>query len=180
VREKGAVQEKGTVREKGAVRIRRGGPDDVDAVARLSHEVVRYDAHFGCVTDRPGTRAALRRAAAKLLAGPEPWTWLAERDGAAIGVLAAQRPEAAGWIAPMVSLAPAAYNVLTAVVPGERARGVGAAMVARLHHAAEAAAVPVTLLHYELLNPLSMPFWSQQGYRPLWTVWEARPATALR
>jgi hypothetical protein len=30
------------------------------------------------------------------------------------------------------------------------------------------------------MNPLSAPFWSQQGYRPLWTTWEARPASAIR
>lgn len=40
--------------------------------------------------------------------------------------------------------------------------------------------VPVTLLHYEQVNPLSAPFWSQQGYRPLWHTWEARPAPAIR
>jgi len=36
-------------------------------------------------------------------------------------------------------------------------------------------------LHYSLLNPLSVPFWSQQGYRPLWTSWQAlgRPGHPL-
>jgi hypothetical protein len=40
--------------------------------------------------------------------------------------------------------------------------------------------VAVTLLHYEQTNPLSVPFWSQQGYRPLWTSWAARPARTIR
>jgi hypothetical protein len=40
--------------------------------------------------------------------------------------------------------------------------------------------VAVTLLHYAVPNPLSVPFWSARGYRPLWTVWEARPAGTLR
>jgi hypothetical protein len=39
--------------------------------------------------------------------------------------------------------------------------------------------VAVTLLHYEQLNPLSVPFWSRQGYRPLWTAWQATPASAF-
>jgi hypothetical protein len=52
--------------------------------------------------------------------------------------------------------------------------------VVRFHRAAEAADVAVTLLHYAQLNPRSMPFWSQQGYRPLWTLWEAHPASSLR
>jgi hypothetical protein len=36
------------------------------------------------------------------------------------------------------------------------------------------------LLHYEQANPLSGPFWSHRGYRPLWTSWEARPARVIR
>ncbi len=30
------------------------------------------------------------------------------------------------------------------------------------------------------VNPLAVPFWGRQGYRPLWTTWEARPARMLR
>jgi GNAT superfamily N-acetyltransferase len=162
------------------LRIRRAGPADIDAVVRLGVEVIRFDAHFGSVTERPGTAAAMRREAAGLLAGPEPWTWLAERDGTAIGMLAAERPEAASWIAPMVGLTPAAYLMLLFVLPGERASGVGAVLTARLHREVEAAGAAVTLLHYEQANPLSVPFWSQQGYRPLWTTWAARPAGTVR
>jgi hypothetical protein len=167
-------------RPRAGVRVRRAGPADSDAVVRLGLEVIRYDAHFGNGGQRPDTVEALHREAASLLAGPEPWTWLAERDGSAIGLVSAQRPEAAGWIAPLVGAAPVAYLMLGFVAPGERASGIGAELVARLHADIEAAAVPVTLLHYEQVNPLSAPFWSQQGYRPLWTTWEARPARALR
>ena len=39
---------------------------------------------------------------------------------------------------------------------------------------------PLTLLHHSQVNPLSAPFWYRMGYRPLWTSWEARPASALR
>jgi GNAT superfamily N-acetyltransferase len=162
------------------LRIRRAGPADIDAVVSLGVEVIRFDAHFGGVTERPGTAAAMRREAAGLLAGPEPWTWLAERDGTAVGMLSAQRPEAAGWITPMVRLTPAAYLMFMFVLPNERASGVGAALTAQLHRDVEAAGVAVTLLHYEQTNPLSVPFWSQQGYRPLWTSWAARPARTIR
>jgi hypothetical protein len=162
------------------VTIRRAGPADIEAVLRLGLEVIKFDAHFGGMSGRAGLDAALRPEAQAMLAGPQPWTWLAERDGRPVGMLAAQHPEAAGWIAPMVGLAPAAYNMLTYVASDERASGVGAAMAARLHHDADAAGVTVMLLHYEQPNPLSAPFWSQQRYRPVWTSWEARPAGALR
>jgi GNAT superfamily N-acetyltransferase len=162
------------------VRIRRAGPADIDAVVRLGLEVIRYDAHFGNGGERPGTVGALRHEADEMLTGPEPWIWLAERDARAIGLLAAQRPELAGWIAPLVRQAPVAYLMLMFVAPGERAGGIGAELVARLHSDIRTAGVPVTLLHYEQVNPLSAPFWSQQGYRPLWLTWEARPARSIR
>jgi GNAT superfamily N-acetyltransferase len=162
------------------LRIRRATPADIDTVVRLGMEVIRFDAHFAGVIERPTTAAALRREAAGLLAGPECWTWLAERDGSVTGMVAAQRPEAAGWIAPMVRQAPTAYLMFGFVHPAERASGIGAVLAARLHREIEAAGVAVTLLHYEQTNPLSAPFWSQQGYRPLWTSWETRPAGTLR
>ena len=136
------------------LRIRRAGTEDLAAVARLGLEVIRYDAHFGGVIERPGTLDALRGELPPMLAG-EAWTWLAERDGTPIGLLAAERPEAAGWIAPMVRLSPVAYLMLMVVAPEERGTGTGALMVSRLHDEVTAAGVPVTLLHYEQTNPLT-------------------------
>jgi GNAT superfamily N-acetyltransferase len=162
------------------LRIRLAGPADIDAVVRLGLEVIRFDAHFGSVAERPGTADALKREVAGLLAVPGTWIWLAERDAVAIGMLCAERPESAAWIAPMVRGAPVAYLLLMGVTPGQRGSGVGAAMVARLHHEIAAAGVAITLLHYAQINPLSAPFWSQQGYRPLWTAYEARPARIFR
>jgi GNAT superfamily N-acetyltransferase len=66
------------------------------------------------------------------------------------------------------------------VRPGERGRGVGTALVRHVHAVLGARGVDTTLLHYEQLNPLSGPFWSRMGYRPLWTGWEVRPAASLR
>jgi GNAT superfamily N-acetyltransferase len=163
-----------------SLRVRRAVPGDADVVARLAIEVIRFDASFGAVNERPDTLAALRREAAGLLAGPEPWTWLAERDGDAVALLAAQRPDAARWIAPMVRQAPAAYLMLMFVQPAERGSGIGGMLVQKFHREADAAGVAVTLLHYEQLNPLSVPFWSRHGYRPLWTTWQAVPARAWK
>ena len=111
------------------VRIRRAGPDDLDAVVRLGLETIRYDAHFGTVIERPETAVALRHEAARLLGAAGPWVWLAEREGDPVGLLYAERPEFAGWIAPMVRAAPVAYLELMDVLPGQRGRGVAAALV---------------------------------------------------
>lgn len=160
--------------------IRRAGPADCGVVARMSMQVVRFDQHFGDVIERAETAAALQRDAARLLAQPQPWTWLAERGGRAVGLVQAEPPAAAAWIAPMAGPAPAAYLGELFVDPGERGTGIGSALTARLHQETEASGVAVTLLHYALLNPLSGPFWNRQAYRPLWTIWEARPARTLR
>ncbi len=173
-------EEAGKAGRPGQVRIRRAGPADLDEVVRLGLELMRFDAHFDCVIERPGADEALRRYAARLLDVPGSWTWLAERDGAAVGLLSAEPPQDAGWVAPLVRAAPAAYLMQMIVSPGDRGGGLGAAMVAEAHREMEASGVAAVLLHYGQLNPLSAPFWSRQGYRPLWTSWEARPARAIR
>jgi len=163
-----------------SVRVRRATADDIDAVVQLGLETIRFDARLGGVIERPDTSAALRRRAGVLLTGPEPWTWLAERDGTPVGMVCVEPPEATGWIASMTAASPVAYILLMSVMAGERGDGIGAAMAARAHREIDAAGVAVTLLHYSLPNPLAVPFWGAQAYRPLWTLWEARPAAALR
>jgi GNAT superfamily N-acetyltransferase len=162
------------------VRIRRATPADLDVVARMAMEVVRFDAHFGGVIERPTATEALRAEIAGLLGEDDPWTWLAERDGDPLGLLIAERPEVAGWIAPRTCESPVAYLLALFVAPAERGTGVGTALTWRLHRSAAAAGVSVILLQYEQVNPLAVPFWGRQGYRPLWTTWEARPARMLR
>ncbi len=162
------------------IQLRRAGLDDIDVVVAIGLEVIRFDAQVCSVTERPDTAEALRRECAGLLSAPEPWAWLAERDGTPVGMAIAEPPDAAAWIAPLVGAAPCAYLLLMGVQRGERGTGIGAALAARLHQDSAAAGVQVMLLHYAQVNPLSAPFWSQQGYRPLWTVWEARPASTVR
>ena len=161
------------------LRIRAAGQDDLDVLERLGMEMMRYDAHFGSVTVRADTARGLRKSAARTLAAAQPWIWLAERDGEAVGMVQAEPPEAAGWIAPLVRAQPVAYLGEMSVLPGARGVGVGTALVEHLHRELDAAGAAVTLLHHAQLNPLSAPFWNRMGYRPLWTSWEVRPAGRL-
>jgi predicted N-acetyltransferase YhbS len=161
------------------LRIRPAGPGDVDAVTALAMEMVRFDQHFGSAQERPHTERAERQAVGQTLARPEPWTWLAERDGQPVGLLIAEPPDRAGWIASAAGQRPVAYLATMSVRPQHRGSGVGAALVARLHRELDESGVAVTLLHHAQLNPLSTPFWSRMGYRPLWTTWEVRPASAF-
>jgi predicted N-acetyltransferase YhbS len=160
--------------------VRPAGPDDVAAVTALTLEVIRYDQYFGSVRLHPQTERVEREAAEQTLAQPETWTWLAEREGQAIGLLIAQPPDRADWIAAITGQGPVAYLATMCVRPDERGSGIGAALVATLHRELDRSGVAVTLLHHGQLNPLSAPFWNRMGYRPLWTSWEIRPARALR
>lgn len=161
------------------LRISRARPADLGVLADLTTAEISYDAHFGGVIDRPHTGAAMRTYLTGLLADPEPWVWVAERAGTIIGLLAAEPPSTATWIAPLTGLSPVAYLMSAYVDPAERGSGIGRALTDEFHRAAQGEGVGVVLLHYELFNPRSGPFWSQQGYRPLWTALEARPASRL-
>lgn len=161
------------------LRIRAAGSGDLAAVERVLMEMMRYDAHFGAVQVRADTARAVRESAARTLAMADPWMWLAEREGKVVGVLDADPPATASWIQPAVRQHPVAYLGQMSVLPGARGAGVGTALVEHLHREVDALGVPVTLLHHAQLNPLSAPFWSQMGYRPLWTSWEVRPAASL-
>jgi GNAT superfamily N-acetyltransferase len=167
-------------RREDGIELRRAGAADIDAVVAIGLEVIRFDAQVCSVTERASTAAALRNDCLDLLSRPKPWAWLAERDGVPVGMAIAEPPDAAAWLTPLVGSAPCAYLLLMGVQSAERGRGVGAALAGRLHDDAASAGVQTMLLHYAQVNPLSAPFWSQQGYRPLWTVWEARPASTVR
>jgi GNAT superfamily N-acetyltransferase len=162
------------------VTIRAAGPGDEDAVLDLELALIKYDGHFGGPVWRRDTTYLVRQEVRSNLERQSTWTWLAERDGHAIGLLVTQPPPEAGWIAGMTARPPAAYLATMFVVPEERDTGVGALLVRTLHARLDSTGVAVTLLHHSQVNPLSGPFWNRMGYRPLWTSWEARPARALR
>jgi predicted N-acetyltransferase YhbS len=161
------------------LRIRPVRPGDLDAVEQLTMEMMRYDEHFGSVKVRADAAGAIRESAGRTLAADNPWSWLAERDGVPVGMVLAEPPEAARWIAQAVRLQPVAYLGQMSVLPGERGAGIGTALVEHAHREIDATGAAVTLLHHAQLNPLSAPLWNRMGYRPLWTLWEVRPAAGL-
>lgn len=160
--------------------IREAGPRDLDVVTELELGVIRYDAFFGAAIVRPATEALVRAETRAALAVCPAWAWLAERDGRPVGLVHVQPPGPSGWIAGMARGGTTAYLQTMFVRPGERGTGIGAGLVRHAHAVLDARGVQTTLLHYAQMNPLSAPFWNRMGYRPLWTGWEVRPATALR
>jgi GNAT superfamily N-acetyltransferase len=160
--------------------IREAGPADLDVVTELEMGVIRYDALFGAAILRPATEELVRAETQAALAVRPARAWLAERDGEPVGLVHVQPPEQSRWIASMTRAGVTVYLQTMFVRPGDRGGGVGEALVRHLHAVLDARGVDATLLHFAQLNPLSAPFWSRMGYRPLWTGWEVRPAASLR
>ena len=160
--------------------IREAGPDDLDAVTELEMGVIRFDAHFGAAIPRPATEALVREATRQALARRQAWVWVAERSERLVGLVHVLPPDESAWIAGMTGPGSTAYLQSMFVGPDERGGGLGAALVKRAHNELDARGISITLLHYAQMNPLSGPFWSRMGYRPLWTGFQSRPAVALR
>jgi GNAT superfamily N-acetyltransferase len=161
--------------------IRRATPHDLESVLELSLAELEYSSYVGSTIVRPEAPALKRRALADRLANASP-IWLAERDGIAValaecaivssepGTSAAARLPRGRW----------GYVNCVSVLAGARGTGIGQQLVAHAHQELHRMGAVGTYLYYNPPNPLSSVFWPRQGYRPLWTVWEVRPASALR
>jgi GNAT superfamily N-acetyltransferase len=169
------------VEAESAVTIRRAGPGDFAAALELAAATFDYTG-LVAAPRRANTADLLAPALREALDAGEPGVWLAEDNGE-VRALAH-----CAWIdvppgseaAEMLPSGRWGYvnNVVTA--PGERGGGFGRALMARVHREFHEADATGTYLYYNPTNPLSSVFWHRQGYRPLWTTWEVRPASALR
>ncbi|MEV0821665.1 GNAT family N-acetyltransferase [Nonomuraea rubra] len=152
--------------------VRRAVAADLDAMCALYLELIDYEARFGWVPVPSWTAAAARAELAGKLARGDGWCWVAETDGEVTGMLSIHHPDHAGRVASAVAAAsPVAYVGSLYGRPGSRGRGLGAALAGHAHAEVAAAGVKTVLVHYAAPNPLSVPFWSRQGYRPLVTTW---------
>ena len=149
-------------------------------MTELELSLIRYDAQFGAAIPRPATPALVHDNTRKILEQRPDWTWLATHNGRPVGLAVAEPPNEAAWIAGLTRPGRTAYLQTMFIQPDERGGGTGAALAQHVHDALDARGIDLTLLHYAQVNPLSAPFWHQMGYRPLWTTWEARPASTLR
>ncbi|MGW5053330.1 N-acetyltransferase family protein [Actinokineospora sp. NPDC004072] len=170
-----AVRRAGTPGPAPGAGVRLATPDDLPAMVALNLAVVEYDAQFGKVTLRPDTEEGLTNHFRYALTTPSARAWVAERDGAIVGLASIQLPPFTGWVEGYCSLSPAGYLETMSVVEGLRGAGIGSALAGHAFAALDAA-TPVSLLHHALPNPRSTPFWYRHGYRPLWTMWLRRPA----
>src|ERR1700689_272 len=67
--------------------IRQAGPADEEQVLDLELRLIRYDMHFGGPVWREATTRLVRDELRGSLGLADIWTWLAERNGRAVGLL---------------------------------------------------------------------------------------------
>lgn len=161
------------------LRIRPATAFDVEAVVALRLAEIRYDEQFGTIAERPRSAELLRELTVLTLRQPRPWVWIAERGTRPVGLAFVSPPERAEWAMSMVTSGPVVYIDCMSIADTERDTGVGTALARYVHEEADRAGAELTVLHHSQVNPLSTPFWSRMGYRPLWTQWATRPATAM-
>jgi GNAT superfamily N-acetyltransferase len=167
------------------LRVRRAEPADLDACVRLALEELAYSSQVGGSVARPDAEAVKRTTIRDRLGRGEP-TWLAERDGAVVGMIECGHADAGpgAWLGNLLASGVWGYVNCASVTASERSRGVGAHLVATALGALESGRgggpVRGTYLYYNPPNPLSSVFWPRVGYAPLWTLWEVRPAAGLR
>jgi ribosomal protein S18 acetylase RimI-like enzyme len=156
--------------------IRAAELGDLATAVRLQLELTRYDAQFGMASVRADVEEVVTRELKELLEADEPTVWIAELYGEPLGMVQVQLPGQANWIEPLTTAKRVGYLSSLAVAGAARSSGVGTALAGHAHQVFDDAGADVVLLHHALANPLSTPFWYAQGYRPLWTYWQRRPA----
>jgi hypothetical protein len=158
--------------------IRQAGPADLDAVLDLTMHAFDYTGLVGGAR-RTVPEALLTPELRRALDTDGP-VWLAERGGQAAGVAECERIDAFPDSPASELLPPGRWGYLNTVVTRPRGAGTGRALMSAVHTGFHAEGMRGTYLYYNPPSPLASVFWHRQGYRPLWTMWEVRPAAALR
>ncbi|PXY24797.1 N-acetyltransferase [Prauserella sp. PE36] len=172
-----AVRERAPVPEvrAGGVDVRAATGADAEDLAGLWLDELRYAALVGPAVERPDAARRLLAELRRTLARGEP-VWLAEAEGVPVGLAVC------AWPAPApdrIANGLWARVGTVSVAPEARGTGVGRTLMATAHRELLARGAHGTYLFYSPHNALSSVFWHRQGYRPLWTIWEVRPASAL-
>jgi GNAT superfamily N-acetyltransferase len=155
---------------------------DFETVLALELAELEYSALVGAAIMRPDAARVKRETLTKQIELGDP-IWLAERDGIVAGAVHCRVMQVKADRLSGTRLRPGRWGYVNCLSVAEDARGtgIGRELMAVAHHRLRVhGGVTGTFLHYNPPNPLASVFWARQGYRPLWTSWELRPATALR
>lgn len=163
------------------VTVRLATAADTETVVALELAELEYSALVGAAVLRPDAERVKRATVVRHVEQGDP-VWLAERDGVAVGLAHCRLMDVVADSLIATRLRPGRWGYVNcvSVTGGVRGEGVGSELMAVAHHELHRRGATGTFLYYNPPNPLASVFWARQGYRPLWTNWELRPASALR
>jgi len=163
------------------VTVRLATTADVETVLALELAELAYSSLVGAAVLRPDAEQVKRATVARHFEQGDPM-WLAERDGVAVGLAHCRLMDVVADSLIATRLRPGRWGYVNCVSVASDARGsgVGRELMAVAHHELHRRGATGAFLYYNPPNPLASVFWARQGYRPLWTSWELRPASALR
>ncbi len=163
------------------VTIRPATLRDLAVALELELAELAYSALVGAAIDRPNARRIKNAALTRHLEQGDP-VWLAERDGVVVGLAHCRLVDAGPGSVTGTRLRTGRWGYVNCVSVRAEARGtgVGRRLMAVAHRELARLGATGTFLYYNPPNPLASVFWPRQGYRPLWTIWEVRPAGGLR
>jgi GNAT superfamily N-acetyltransferase len=163
------------------VTVRLATTADLDVVLALELAELEYSAQVGAAVVRPDAEPVKRVALTRHFDQGDA-IWLAERDGVPVGVAHCRLIDVTSGSLTGIRLRPGRWGYVNcvSVTDGARGAGVGRELMAVAHHELHRRGATGTFLYVNPPNPLASVFWARQGYRPLWTSWELRPASALR
>ncbi|AXB43653.1 GNAT family N-acetyltransferase [Amycolatopsis albispora] len=163
------------------VTVRQARPDDFPAVLDLVLEVFEYSSLVAL--PRRGDAAELVAPRMRRKLEQDTGTvWVAEVGGVVAGLADCSWVDVTGDAGAAELLPPGSWGYLNNVGTARevRGRGIGRTLAAAAHAYFHERGAAGTYLYYNPPNPLSSVFWHRRGYRPLWTIWEVRPASLLR
>ncbi|WP_020673823.1 GNAT family N-acetyltransferase [Amycolatopsis nigrescens] len=164
------------------VTVRPAGQADLEELVALELAELRYARHAtAAAAAAPEDAAAVLRPGLRAML-TEGRVWVAETGGVTTGMVTSRvlSPAPGSPLADRIPPGRWGFVGTLSVAPSARGRGTGRALMAEAHGSLHTSGVRGTFLFYNPINPLSSVFWHRQGYRPLWTFWSVRPASALR
>lgn len=163
----------GVERSDARVIVRPAVASDADAIAGLWCEQADYEARVGTMRVSPAIKASVAASIPARIEG-DGVILVAQVAGEIVAAVVAESAAASSWAGERLTVAPVSYLAMASTTVRARGSGVGSALVGGVHRHHLATGVRVSALHYSAYNPLSIPFWSQHGYRPVVTQFACR------
>jgi ribosomal protein S18 acetylase RimI-like enzyme len=146
------------------IAIRRATPADLDAILTVAHLIAQHQAAspvFGALL--PEQPLGWREGWTEMLADPNAWVYIAERERAILGYQGWEMAAPGDLLTPLNT----AYLHVSATKPESRGLGIGQALTQYGMHEGAQRGLHVAATDWRSTNLLASRFWPRQGFQPV-------------